>query len=114
MKGVEAIDITIDMTIGMAGEWINWLTWLLLLLGCFFFFVGTVGLFRMPDFFSRVHVAGLIDTIAPLFILAALLLRFGWSFKLLAIAVLLLFVNPATTYALCRTARYHLGRNKNG
>ena len=86
---------------------IDGLAWLFAAAGCFFMVVGSIGAFRIPDFFSRTHVVGLIDTIAPLFILVALLLQFGWSFKLFAIAALLLFVNPATTHALCRAARDH-------
>lgn len=84
------------------------LSWFCIVAACFFLLAGAVGILRLPDFFARVHAAGLIDTIAVLFILAALMLQYGWNFKLLAIGVLLLLINPATTHALCRTARHHL------
>ena len=90
------------------------LSWLCAAFGCFFLLAGAVGVLRLPDFFARAHAAGLIDTIAALFILAALLLQFGWHFKLAAMAALLLFINPATTHALCRSARFHAQQNQDG
>ena len=34
-----------------------------LLIGLFFFFGGAVGIVRMPDFYSRLHPAGKLDTL---------------------------------------------------
>ena len=34
-----------------------------LLIGLFFFFGGAVGIIRMPDFYSRLHPAGKLDTL---------------------------------------------------
>ncbi len=92
---------------------IDILSWGLAIVGSFFLLSGAIGLLRMPDFFSRVHAASLIDTIAPLFIIAAMLLQFGFNFKLLAIACLLLFVNPAATHALCIAAHRHVRDKSN-
>jgi multicomponent Na+:H+ antiporter subunit G len=33
-----------------------------LILGCFFILSGSLGLIKLPDVFSRIHAAGLIDT----------------------------------------------------
>lgn len=96
------------------GVMLDWLSLILVSVGCLFMLVGVLGVFRLPDFFSRSHVAGLVDTIAPLFVLAGLLIEFGWDFKLFAIALLLLLINPATTHALCRAALDHLQHRKEG
>ena len=91
---------------------IDVLSWIFAVIGCAFLLISAVGLFRMPDFFSRTHVASLTDTIGPIFILVALLLWFGWNFKLAAIGILLLFINPATTHALCQAAHDHLPKDE--
>ena len=42
---------------------VDLLSWLLLLSGGFFVVVGSMGLVRMPDFFTRVHAASITDTL---------------------------------------------------
>ena len=37
--------------------------WVFLLLGSFFCVVGGVGILRLPDFYSRLHGAGITDTL---------------------------------------------------
>ena len=32
------------------------------ILGAFFILIGSIGLIRLPDVFSRIHAAGMIDT----------------------------------------------------
>jgi multicomponent Na+:H+ antiporter subunit G len=68
---------------------------------------GGVGLLRMPDFFSRVHAAGLTETLAAPLLLAGIMLQMGWSldlFKVLAILVLVLATNPTATHAMAKAA----------
>ncbi|MBT7757045.1 MAG: sodium:proton antiporter, partial [Rhodospirillaceae bacterium] len=38
------------------------LSWILLLAGCGFVLIGAFGIWRLPDFYSRLHPAGLTDT----------------------------------------------------
>ncbi len=40
----------------------NLLSWVSILGGLFFMIVGTVGILRMPDVFTRLHAAGMTDT----------------------------------------------------
>ncbi len=42
---------------------IHYSTIFFLFLGCFFILSGSVGLIKLPDVFSRIHAAGLIDTL---------------------------------------------------
>ncbi len=68
---------------------------------------GGVGLLRMPDFFSRVHAAGLTETIAAPLLLIGLMLQMDWSldlFKVLMILVLILATNPTATHAMAKAA----------
>ncbi len=51
---------------------INTLTAFLLLFGFLFFIGGTVGIIRMPDFYTRLHPAGKLDTLGTLSLVAGL------------------------------------------
>ena len=82
-------------------------SWTLMLIGGAFCVVGAVGLLRMPDFFTRMHAASLVDTLGAAFILLGLMLQAGLSLvtvKLVAIGVLLFFTSPVATHALARAA----------
>lgn len=47
---------------------------ILLVLGLVFFTGGTIGILRFPDYYSRLHPAGKLDTMASLLMLGALVL----------------------------------------
>ncbi len=85
------------------------LSWLALALGSLALVIGAVGLIRFPDLFSRLHAAGVIDTLAVMLILFGLLLQSGFSLisvKLLIILFFLLFTTPVSAHALAKTALY--------
>ena len=42
---------------------IDILSWVLILLGSFFTLVGALGMVRMPEVFTRMHAASVIDTL---------------------------------------------------
>ncbi len=76
-------------------------------IGAFFFLVGTVGLLRFPDFYSRTHAATKCDTLGAGSILLALALHHGLDFdsaKILVIALLVLLSSPTAGHALARAA----------
>lgn len=78
-----------------------------LLAGSFLCITGGIGLLRLPDFFSRVHAAGLTETLAAPLLLAGLMLQMPWSLdllKLLFILVLVLATNPTATHAMAKAA----------
>jgi|TARA_B100000315_G_scaffold110577_1_gene101395 multicomponent Na+:H+ antiporter subunit G len=83
------------------------LSWISIAIGAFFVLVGGIGIWRMPDLFSRMHPAGIIDTAGAGFLLLGLLLQSGdWlvSVKLVLIFVFLLFTSPVATHALAHAA----------
>jgi multicomponent Na+:H+ antiporter subunit G len=83
------------------------LSWLLLLSGGFFVVVGSLGLVRMPEFFTRVHAASVTDTLGAGLIIAGLLLQSpDWlgAIKLILIAMFLILTGPAASHALAKAA----------
>lgn len=79
----------------------------LMLGGVFFFAVGTIGLWRLPDVFSRTHATTKCDTLGAGLILLALALRLGLSrgsLKLLAIIILVWVTNATAAHIIGRAA----------
>lgn len=75
--------------------------------GAYFTVVGAIGLIRMPDVYTRMHAASLIDTLGAGLILLGLLLQAGVTlvgFKLVLLYVLLLFTTPVATHAVAQAA----------
>jgi len=89
-------------------EWIiNLLSWTLLLTGGVFGFIGGLGLIRFPDFYSRLHAAGVTDTLCAICIVFGLVLQSGFSLltvKLLLVLLFLLFTAPTASHAVARAA----------
>jgi|TARA_B110000977_G_C10854229_1_gene407042 multicomponent Na+:H+ antiporter subunit G len=82
-------------------------SWILMSLGGVFVFIGGLGALRMPDLYTRMHAAGITDSIAPILIIPGLMLQAGLtlaSVKLLAILVFLLLTGPTASNALASAA----------
>jgi len=80
---------------------------LCLLAGAFFCLVGAWGLLRMPDFYTRVHAASVLETLGADLILLGLVLQAGFTLvavKLLLIGLLIFFASPTASHALTRAA----------
>jgi multicomponent Na+:H+ antiporter subunit G len=85
-------------------------SWILLAAGGLFCLVGGLGLLRMPEFYTRMHAAGVIDTMGAGLILSGLMLQAGFSLvtlKLIMVGILVFFTSPTATHALAQAA---LGR----
>jgi multicomponent Na+:H+ antiporter subunit G len=86
---------------------INGLVVILCCIGVFFFTVGTVGIWRLPDFYCRLHAATKCDTLGAGSILVALALYERLSFdglKLLLVGFFLLISSSTVGHALSRAA----------
>ena len=86
---------------------IDLLSWALLLSGGFFVVVGSLGLVRMPGFFTRVHAASITDTLGAGLIIGGLLLQSPhWlgAVKLVLIMVFMVLTGPTATHALAKAA----------
>ncbi len=88
--------------------WLDVLSWVCLVAGGLFCIVGGVGLLRMPDLYTRMHAASVIDTLGAGLILLGLLLQAGITLvavKLLMIGLLIFFASPTATHAIARAAK---------
>jgi len=84
------------------------LSWACLAAGGIFCMIGALGLLRMPDFYTRMHAASVIETLGTGLLLLGMMLQAGLTLitvKLVFIGVLLFFVSPTATHALARAAR---------
>ena len=69
--------------------------------------MGALGLLRFPDFYSRLHAAGITDTLGAWLLIAGMMFQAGFSqvtIKLALIAIFLFFTSPTSTHALARAA----------
>jgi multicomponent Na+:H+ antiporter subunit G len=91
----------------MIATLVHLLTGLLGVIGGLFFLAGTLGLLRLPDFYSRVHAVTKCDTVGAGAILLALALHVAPHPEALKIVMLLLLVllsSPTSGHALARAA----------
>lgn len=82
-------------------------SWACIVAGSLFAITGGVGLHRFPDFFTRLHAAGVTDTMGAVLILLGLMVQAGWTLiavKLFLILGFLMFTSPTATHALARAA----------
>jgi len=82
-------------------------SWVLFLAGGAAVVTGALGLVRFPDFYTRLHAAGVTDTGgAELIILAMMLQAPDWlvAAKLSFIAVFLFLTSPVATHAIAHAA----------
>ncbi|GAA6135769.1 monovalent cation/H(+) antiporter subunit G [Oceaniserpentilla sp. 4NH20-0058] len=82
---------------------------ILLLAGAFFGLSGAIGLFKFPDFFTRVHAASVTDSISALLIVGGLLLQTSFDLntaKLMFILIFLMITSPTASHALAKSARH--------
>jgi multicomponent Na+:H+ antiporter subunit G len=83
------------------------LTWVCLVAGSLLMVVGGIGVLRLPDVFSRMHGAGLTDTIGGGLILTGLILEAGLSATTVRLVLILLFLwytSPVGGFALAKAA----------
>ena len=86
---------------------VDFLSWGLVTAGGLFCVVGAVGMLRMPDFFTRMHAASVIDTLGAGLILGGLILQSGFtlvSLKLVILGLLIFFTSPAASHSLANAA----------
>ena len=75
--------------------------------GAFFLLVGSIGLIRLPDFYSRAHATGKSDTLGIILLLVGLIIYEGLTITSIKMVFIIIFVgltNPTATNALTRAA----------
>jgi multicomponent Na+:H+ antiporter subunit G len=80
-------------------------SWLCILLGSLFTLVGAFGLVRMPEVFTRMHAASVVDTLGVGFLILGMGLQAGFgliTLKLVFLLALFFFTGPVVTHALAQ------------
>jgi multicomponent Na+:H+ antiporter subunit G len=83
---------------------------ILLIFGLFFYTGGAVGILRFPDFYSRLHPAGKLDTAGLVLTMSALVLHSAFvefsrdslltALKMIMIVVFIFLTSPTAIHAI--------------
>ncbi len=96
-------------------HWTDIVTAVFLALGCLVAVTGTLGVLRLPDFYSRLHAAGKTDSLAQALIMVGLLFQ-TWKYdglvlnaaaRLVLITGFILMTSPIATHAVTKAAYLH-------
>ena len=91
------MDFVLDVTTGIC-----------FFIGSLSIIIGACGLIKLPDVFSRIHAAGIIDTGGTAFFVLGMIFQTGWSLitvKLILIGVFIFFTSPVTSHVTANLAR---------
>ncbi len=83
------------------------LGWVFVGAGSVFLIIGGIGLLRLPDFYSRIHAAGITDTMGAWLIIVGLLFTSGGvlpHLKLVMLLIFLIITSPLASHALAKAA----------
>ena len=83
------------------------LSWLCLVLGGLLGVIGGIGMHRFPDFYTRLHAAGITDTLCAAFFLLGLGFQAGLSlasFKLALVFIFIFLTSPTASHSLANAA----------
>jgi multicomponent Na+:H+ antiporter subunit G len=80
-----------------------------ILAGGFFIFSASLGIIRMPDFFTRLHPAGIADSLGAPLLLIGIAIQNGatlFSGKIMLLILFMVITNPTACHALAKAALY--------
>ncbi len=81
----------------------DFLGYLLIFFGVMAFLVSAIGLIRMPDVYTRMHVGTKTTTIGVLLVIfGAIFIEPSWAFKLILLAIFILITNPLSSSVIAR------------
>ena len=86
---------------------IDALSWFPLVSGSVFCIISAIGVLRLPDYFSRIHAADILDSTGTGALILGLMLQGGFTLvtvKLLMILAIIVITGPTATHALARAA----------
>ncbi len=83
------------------------LSWIFFLVGGAGVVIGAIGIVRFPDFYTRLHAAGITDTAGAELILVGMMLQAPSGLvmaKLLFVGFFLFMTGPVSTHAIAHAA----------
>lgn len=82
---------------------LNYIGYFLISIGAIFLFLGGLGVFRMPDFYTRIQAGTKASTLGAMsMVLGVGILQPEWFVKTLVIVIFLAIANPLSSHALAR------------
>ena len=91
----------------MGSAAVDVLGWVCIVAGSLFVVIGGIGLLRLPDFYTRIHAAGITDTVGSWLIVIGLMFEAGFSLTSARLAILLFLLvatSPLASHALAKAA----------
>lgn len=88
-------------------EVFHYLGLLLVIIGLVFIIIGSIGIVRLPDFFTRTHAASKVDTVGVTIVAIGVACIEGLTLsglKVLLVALFVMLTNPVAAHALARAA----------
>ena len=81
-------------------------SWVFILLGSFLLLTGSLGLIRLPDFWSRLHGASISDTGGVLFLILGMMLHVTtiWVFLNFSYSCFIFISSPTASHAIANAA----------
>ena len=74
-------------------------------IGAIFLFLGSWGIFRLPDVYNRIQAGTMCTTLGAVFtIIGVGIMEPTWFWKILLIALFILLTNPISSHALGRAS----------
>ncbi len=84
---------------------ITYLGYVFIFWGTIAFLISAVGLIRMPDIYTRMHVGTKSTTMGIiLVILGAICIEPSWALKLILLAIFILLTNPLSSSVIARAS----------
>ena len=84
---------------------LEYIGFIFILLGVMAFLVSAIGLVRMPDVYTRMHIGTKATTIGTiLVIIGAIFTEPSWAWKLILLAVFILLTNPLSSSVIARAS----------
>jgi multicomponent Na+:H+ antiporter subunit G len=78
-----------------------------MVVGAFFMFTAALGVLRMPDFFTRLHPAGIADALGAPLVLIGIAIQSGFTLfsgKVILLILFLFITSPTACHALAHAA----------
>lgn len=88
-------------------EFLDVVSWILLVTGGVVSVIAGFGILRFPDLFSRMHAASMLDTVGAACVLGGLILQAGFTvvaFKLFMVFAFLAITTSTAAHALAKSA----------
>lgn len=83
----------------------TYLGYILIFLGAISFLISAIGLVRMPDVYTRMHVGTKSTTMGTMLVIAgAICVEPSWAWKLILLAVFILLTNPLSSSVIARAS----------